>query len=151
MSYIQELRALVGRRPLILVGSLVMVFDQHHGLLLQHRTDDHMWDLPGGFMEIGETTEDTARREIREETGLDIGEMKLFRVLAGKDCYYECPNGDQVAPVSIVYVTNDVRGSLLPDGDEGSEVKFFPVHALPEEMHPQVRMMIDNFLKSRGM
>jgi 8-oxo-dGTP pyrophosphatase MutT (NUDIX family) len=56
MSYIQELRALVGHRPLILVGVLVMVFDERSRLLLQDRTDDQMWDLPGGFMELGETT-----------------------------------------------------------------------------------------------
>lgn len=151
MPYIQELRALVGHRPLILVGVLVMIFDEHHRLLLQHRTDDNTWDFPGGYMELGETTEETARREIREETGLEIGEMILFKVFAGKEFFYKCPNGDQVFSVSPVYVTNHVHGKLQPDGDEGSEVKFFPIQELPSDMLPQVRMIIDSFLQSRGM
>ena len=67
MPYIQELRALVGHRPLILVGVLVLVFDQRHRLLLQHRTDDDTWDFPGGYMEPGESAQETARREVQRE------------------------------------------------------------------------------------
>jgi len=151
MTYIQELRAIVGNRPLILVGVLVMVFDDNHNLLLQHRTDDNTWDFPGGFMEPGESTEETARREVWEETGLHIGEMILFKVFAGKDFFFEYPNGDQVFSVSPVYVTNDVQGNLRADGDEGSEVRFFPLNDLPCEMLPQVRMIIETFLKSHGI
>ena len=151
MSYIQELRAIVGHRPLILVGVLVLIFDEHHRLLLQHRVDDHTWDFPGGYMEPGESTEETARREVREETGLEIGEMMLFRVFAGNEFIYECPNGDQVVSVCPVYVTNDVHGDLQPDGEEGSEVKYFSIYDLPNEMLPQVRMIIESFLKSHGI
>jgi len=151
MSYIQELRALVGHRPLILVGVLVMIFDEHHRLLLQHRIDDNTWDFPGGYMELGESTEETARREVREETGLEIGEMTLFKIFAGKEFFYTCLNGDQVFSVSPVYVTNDAHGALQPDGDEGSEVRFFPIHDLPSEMLPQVRIVIEIFLKSHNM
>jgi ADP-ribose pyrophosphatase YjhB (NUDIX family) len=151
MAYIQELRAFVGHRPLILVGVLVMIFDENHNLLLQHRTDDNTWDFPGGFMELGESTEETARREVREETGLEIGKMTLFNIFAGKEFFYTCPNGDKVFSVSPVYVTNDAHGALQPDGAEGSEVRFFPFHNLPSEMLPQVRMIIEGFLKSRDM
>jgi 8-oxo-dGTP pyrophosphatase MutT (NUDIX family) len=151
MTYIEELRVLVGHRPIILVGVLVMVFDWHHRLLLQRRTEDNMWDFPGGYMEPGETTEETARREVREETGFEIGELRLFRVYAGNEFFYVCPNGDQVFSVCPVYITHDARGDLQPDGTEGSEVKFFPIYDLPEEMLPQVRMMIEDFLRSNGM
>ena len=150
MSYIQELRALVGNRPLILAGAMVMIFDPQGRLLLQHRSDDHTWDLPGGYMELGETTEETARREVREETGLEIGEMALFTVQAGREFFCVYPNGDQVYPVSAVYVTHDARGSLRPDGDEGFEVRFFPVHELPGEILPVIRGVIESYLKSGG-
>jgi len=151
MTYIQELRLLVGRRPLILVGALVLVFDERHNLVLQYSTDDHAWVLPGGYMELGESIEETARREVREETGLEIGELKLFKVYSGTEFYYECPNGDQVFSVSPVYVTNDAQGSLQADGLEGSEVRFFPINALPGDMLPQARMIIESFLKSHSM
>ena len=102
-------------------------------------------------MELGETTEETARREVREETGLDIGEMMLFKIFSGKEFFYECPNGDQVFPVAPIYVTNDAHGNLQPDGIEGSEVNFFPIRDLPGEILPQVRTIIESFLKTRGM
>lgn len=145
MTYVQALRALVGHRPLILVGTAVMIFDKDQRLLLQRRIDDELWDLPGGFMEIGETTEETARREVREETGLEIGEMTLFKVCSGREFIYECPNGDLVVSVTLVYVTKDARGLLCPDGVEGTEVRFFPVDGLPDEMLPQIRRLIEDF------
>ena len=150
MAYIQELRARVGHRPLILVGAVVMIFDKNRHLLLHHRTDDNTWDFPGGYMELGESIEETARREVLEEVGLEIGEMTLFKIFSGKDFYYECPNGDQVFPVNPVYVTHDVQGVLRPDGDESSEARYFPLDNLPEEMFPQVRMIIECYLKSPG-
>ncbi len=151
MAYIQELRSLVGNRPLILVGTMVMIFDVYHQLLLQYRADDNLWDLPGGFMEIGETIEETARREVWEETGLVIGEITLFKICSGQEFIYKCPNGDQVVSVTPVYVTNDIRGYLQPDGREAIAAQFFPISELPNEMFPQVRHIVEEFFKSRGV
>ncbi|RBP00800.1 NUDIX domain-containing protein [Rossellomorea aquimaris] len=78
MDYVKDLRRLVGHRPLILTGSVVLILNEDNELLLQHRTDGG-WGLPGGLMELGESLEDTARREVREETGLDIGAFLLRR------------------------------------------------------------------------
>ncbi len=49
-------------------------------LLLQQRSDNGRWGLPGGFMELEESIEDTARREVWEETGLRLGAMELFGI-----------------------------------------------------------------------
>jgi 8-oxo-dGTP pyrophosphatase MutT (NUDIX family) len=151
MSYIQELRFLVGHRPLMLIGVQVLIFDQNMRILLQHRTDDNTWDCPGGFMDLGESTEDTARREIREETGLEIRKLTFYRVFSGKEFFYTCPNGDQVFPICIVYVTNDVYGDIQPDGNESSEVRYFPIIDLPKEMLPQVRLIIDSYINKKSM
>lgn len=151
MSYIRDLRQLVGHRPLILVGSIVMIFDEENRILLHHRTDDHTWDFPGEYMEPGETVEDAARREVSEEIGLDIGEMTFFRLFSGKDFYYECPNGDRVYPVNPVFVTRDVRGTIKPDGDESSEAGFFALDELPAEMFPQVREIIQCYRSVNGL
>lgn len=151
MPYIEELRALVGHRPLILVGVPVMIFDDHQRLLLQFRADDNAWGLPGGYVERGETTEETARREVREETGLDVGELALFQVFSGKEFYYECPNGDQVFAVWVVYVTNDAHGYLRADGKEGFELRYFPTQDIPVELTQQSKLIVESFLKANRL
>jgi 8-oxo-dGTP pyrophosphatase MutT (NUDIX family) len=67
MGYMRELRALVGSRPLIAVGADVLVLRGEAEMLLQLRRDGRYWSLPGGALEPGESLEDAARRELRED------------------------------------------------------------------------------------
>jgi 8-oxo-dGTP pyrophosphatase MutT (NUDIX family) len=79
LGYIEELRQVVGTRPLILVGSVVVITDDLRRILLQQRRfPEGSWGLPGGLMELGESTEDTARREVFEETNLTLGVLRLI-------------------------------------------------------------------------
>jgi 8-oxo-dGTP pyrophosphatase MutT (NUDIX family) len=146
MNYIQEIRSLVGHRPLILVGAIILIFDERNKILLQHRNDDHYWDFPGGFMELGETVEETARREILEETGLMVHSLSLVDIFSGKDYFYTYPNGDQVNAVVVVFESHSFSGCAKADGVEGSEVQFFPVNHLPEPMLGSSRMILEKHL-----
>ncbi len=104
MGYVADLRAIVGHRPLILVAAGALIQDNHGRLLLQRRADDGSWDIPGGAVELGETVEEAVRREVWEETGLEIGEMALFGVFSGPELFHTYPNGDQAYFVCIVYL-----------------------------------------------
>lgn len=68
MGYIMDLRREVGTKPLIMVGASVLIFNENNELLLQHRKDNACWGLIGGSMELGETLEEVAIREMYEES-----------------------------------------------------------------------------------
>jgi len=149
MSYTSNLRAMIGHQPAILVGSAVMVIKNDCEVLLHHRTDDHTWDFPGGYMEIGETIQETAKREVKEETGLEVGALNLFNILSGPDLFYTYPNGDQVYPVVLIYITKEFKGDLHPDGIEGDDVRFFNMNDLPENLFSPLHKLIQDYLKSK--
>ncbi|WP_347342956.1 NUDIX domain-containing protein [Lysinibacillus pakistanensis] len=65
------LRQYVGHQPIILPGSAVIILNNANEVLLQKRYEGG-WGLPGGLMELGESLEDTAKREVFEETGLTM-------------------------------------------------------------------------------
>lgn len=132
MGYIEELRALVGKRPLILVAAGVFVLDDQNRVLLQRRADYGMWSAPGGIMELGETLEETARRELFEEVGLEAGALTLFSVASGLEDHYIYPNGDECYFVTACFATREVSGQPSADGVEGLEVRYFPIDHLPE-------------------
>lgn len=146
MDYIKMIRQLAGSQPLILTAASVIVIDPNEDILLQHRTDTNSWGLPGGFMELGESIEEAARRELKEETGLTIGEMELFKVFSGKDFYFKYPNNDEVYNVIVSFLTKDVRGSLQKD-HESHDLRYFSLDELPENMIPTTRKMLDTYIE----
>lgn len=145
MGYIEDLRKIVGNRPLILVGAMVCVIDDQGKILLQKRPEG-MWGLPGGLLELGESVEEAGRREVFEETGVEIGQLQLVEIFSGKQYFRKLPNGDQFYPVTIAYVSKDIKKNTIKiDGKESIDAGFFPLHELPEQTSPLVRKMIQQY------
>ncbi|NLT08646.1 MAG: NUDIX hydrolase [Ruminococcus sp.] len=136
MGYILELRRNIGSRPLIMAGAGVIIINGNDEILLQKRTDNGYWDYPAGSMELGESFEECARREVMEETGLLCGELEFFMDLSGEDSFYEYPNGDQVYLAVILYICRDFAGSMRVQEEEASMQRFFPIDELPENIPP---------------
>jgi len=130
-DYIRELRKLVGTRPIIMCGAGALVLDREDRLLLQLRLDNGHWGIPGGAVEPGEAVEETARREVLEETGLTLREMTLFGVYSGQDLHYTYPNGDEVYIISNVFFARDYEGAIAPNKAESTAISFFPLDGLP--------------------
>lgn len=135
MGYIMDLRAYVGHRPLIQVGSGILLEDGQGRVLLQLRSDNHRWCFSAaGSMEPGESAEETARRELLEETGLTANRLELVGVYSGRSEHAVYPNGDEVYNVEFFYVCRDWSGTLKRQEDEVDKLRFF----LPEEFPPDL-------------
>ena len=130
-----------------MVGAAVLVLNEHGQILLDHRTDNGCWGIPGGALEPGETLEDTAHRELLEETGLIAHDLTLFDVFSGPELYYQYPHGDEVHNVSAVYVTTSWEGTLRPQAGENRALKFFDLDSLPENIAQPVRPVVSRFLE----
>ncbi|MCL6573029.1 MAG: NUDIX domain-containing protein [Bacillus sp. (in: Bacteria)] len=143
MGYIEDLRKIIGTQPLILVGAAVIVMDKDGKILLQQRPEG-VWGLPGGLLELKESAQDAGKREVWEETGVEIDQLQLVDVFSGEQYFRKLPNGDEFYPVTIVYISKDIKSSSIKiDGIETIDAGFFDMQELPEDTSPLIRKVIE--------
>lgn len=145
-GYIMDLRKVLGSQPLIMAAAAVIVVNHDGQILLQHRSDNDCWGLPGGSMELGESFEETARRELLEETGLHAGQLNLLYVHSGKDAFYKYPNGHQVYVASVIYTTTEFTGDIRVDQDESLALNWFPLTHMPPNINPLDKPVIEFYI-----
>ena len=131
MNYIQYLRQYVGTKPIIAVGAAVVVMNEHEEILLQLRADTNDWGIPGGGMEMGDSFEETARKELFEETGLHASEFQLVALASGSEMYYQYPHGDEVYNATAVYRASNIMGELKQN-EESKDLQYFSIYDLPQ-------------------
>ncbi len=149
MDYLTSLRQHVGHAPLLMVGAATLLVDEQNRLLLLKRSDSGCWGPPGGAVELGEAIETAARREVHEETGLELGELSLFGVFSGPELFYRYPNGDEVYNITIVFLARFEGGEVRLNG-EHTAWDWFIVAAIPDNLSPPIRPVIAQFIK-RGV
>jgi ADP-ribose pyrophosphatase YjhB (NUDIX family) len=140
MEWIKRLRAAIGSELTFVISAGAWIEDADGSVLLQRRAAaGSVWGLPGGIMELGEAAHETAIREVREETGLEVEVDALLGVYSK---YYEkLHNGDQCQCVSIIYKMSVCGGKLRIDNNETYELRYFGHNEIPNlhtEMHRQI-------------
>ena len=129
-DYIKWIRGKVGHEKIIIVYAGGCIFNENGEVLLQKRADCNKWGFPGGAIELGETPEMAAKREVKEETGLEIEVQKLIGIYTDSDVIY--PNGDKAHSICICYEMSVVGGELSCDENETLELKYFSLDDMPE-------------------
>lgn len=148
-DYIKFLRSYVGHQPIQMCGAGVLIENERGELLLGLRTDNHCWGTAGGAVELGETVEEAAKREMFEETGLIADELELLGVFSGEDTHYTYPNGDEVYVIDVKFVCRKYHGTMKPQASEVSELRYFPIAELPENISPMERTSIKKYAEMR--
>ncbi len=110
-------------------------------LLILRKNPPPGWALPGGFVDTGETVEEAAVREAREETGLQVTSLELLGV-------YSRPDRDpRHHTISTVFIA---RAEGVPQAaDDAAEARFFPLDRLPENIAFDHREILEDFLRWR--
>ena len=117
-------------RPAVTADIAVLRLDEVPEILLIQRLDPpfiNMWALPGGFMEMEETLEAAARRELLEETGIRAGELIRFDTYdkPGRD-----PRGRTITQVFVMIWKAEMGIPLA--GSDAAKLQWYGLHELPE-------------------
>lgn len=130
----------------VVPSTTAVVTDEDGRILLVNRVDNGLWALPGGGMELGESIEDCAIREVREETGLDVEITGLIGVYTNPRHVIEYSDGEVRQQFSLCYATRLLGGTLAHD-DESTDLQWVHLTDIPAlNMHPSMRLRIDHYL-----
>ena len=123
------------RRPGVGVGVLI----ERHGKILLVRRKHHgtgSWSAPGGYLDLGEELADAAKREVREETALEIEDVRFVAVVNDRF-------DDGKHNVTVWFAAGQVAGeATVAATDELSEVGWFAWDALPEPLYSSTRRFL---------
>ncbi len=125
--------------PKIQAGVFAVIFDNKQRVLLCHRRDHDLWNLPGGVLEKGEAPWEGVRREVREETGLEVEVVRLTGI------YYK-PEQNEVVFSFLCKIT---KGEITLT-DEADRIEYFEFQEIPSNSSPKQIERIKDVLESEG-
>ena len=134
----------------IIPAASAIVVNNEGKMLLHRRSDNDRWALPGGTMEIGENISGTIKREVKEETGLDVEPEYITGVYSDPHHIIEYSDGEIRQEFSVCFACKIVKGDLHVS-DESFELKFFTIQELEAlDMHESTRLRIKHYLEHRN-
>jgi UDPglucose 6-dehydrogenase len=131
----------IWRNPAVAVNVIVEV--ERKILLIKRRFEPFkgLWSLPGGYVEYSETVENAAKREVKEECGLDIQPSRIVGV------YSELKRHPWKHAIAICYAAKKVKGQIKSRSKEGN-VDLFEINRIPKELAFDHAKMIKDYIRS---
>jgi ADP-ribose pyrophosphatase YjhB (NUDIX family) len=131
----------------IVVAVTAAVRNAQGELLLIERTDNGLWALPGGAQDIGESVVQAARREVNEETGVDVEITGLSGIYSDPQHVIAYDDGEVRQEFSLCFHAKPVGGELR-SSSESKEVRWVSPDSLQDlKIHPSMRLRINHALK----
>jgi ADP-ribose pyrophosphatase YjhB (NUDIX family) len=131
----------------IVPAASALVTDANGAILMQLRTDNGFWALPGGTMQFGESISATAVRETKEETGLDIEITGLVGIYTDPRHIIAYADGEARQQFNVCF-TARVIGGMLASSSESAAVEFVDTGRMGTlKMHSTTRTRIEHYLR----
>ncbi len=128
----------------IVVACTVFVLDDTGRVLLIRRTDNSLWAIPGGAQDLGESIAETAVRETREESGIDVEVIGVVGIYTNPNHVMAYSDGEVRQQFSICFRARYLDGHPTPSR-ESSQVRWVAREDLDGlEIHPSMRLRIDH-------
>ncbi|MHB8245582.1 MAG: NUDIX domain-containing protein [Acidimicrobiales bacterium] len=144
-EYVRRLREAVGSDLLLLPAATSLVKDDQGRMLLVRQAGSCRWAFPGGGVEPGETPEEAAVREVREECSIDIELDGIMTVVGGERFRVTYPNGHLVEYFTVMFAAHITRGMPEADRVEISDTRWFGRGELGSlELEPFARNMLED-------
>ncbi len=128
------------RNPIPTVD-IILEFEGQGILLIERKNEPHGWALPGGYVDYGESLEQAAIREAKEEIGLDVKITRQFHT------YSEPTRDPRQHTVSTVFIVQ-ARGRPR-SGDDAAKVAFFPRDSLPTPLCFDHGQILEDYIRGR--
>ncbi|OKJ17024.1 NUDIX domain-containing protein [Kitasatospora sp. CB01950] len=133
----------------LVVAASAVVTDGEGRILLQRRTDNGLYALPGGTMDLGESLPGAAVREVREETGLDVEITGLVGTYTDPRHVISYSDGEVRQQFNVCF-TARITGGTLRISDESTDLRFVAPEDIGDlPMHHTQQLRLHHFLENR--
>lgn len=134
----------------IVVAVTAFIQDETGRILMIRRTDNDLYAVPGGALELGETLTETVQREVMEETGIDVQVTGMIGVYSDPTHVIEFTDGEVRQEFSICFRATPTGGTLRTS-DESKEVLWVAPSDLGDlNIHPSIQLRIQHGLDRRS-
>ena len=120
------------------IGVFAIIFDEQKRVLLCHRRDHDLWNLPGGGLSLNEAPWEGVIREVKEETGLDVRVVRLAGIYSKKNS----------TDIALSFLCQVVGGEMTLT-DEADRIEYFSSEDMPKNTSPKQVERIKDILEAK--
>ncbi len=147
-SYLGQIRKFIGKRKLIITAARAVIRDREGHILFIRRRDNGLWGMPAGSQELDESILDCLKREVKEESGLDVISATPMAIYSRRSIV--TAYGDPYHLFQVQFLVDEWSGELVTETDETVDARFFGLDEIPEKIPDSYREVLEDLRKYDG-